>query len=388
MKSSLKPILILVFFIGAAACSNVGSDGQFTNKIEAPQFVTRQYDTVSKVVTVEHDAASHIAWLSFVQSNDYKYFRITKVQLGSQVIVADGMEVNGNVFTPTPNAYVTDITVPESSGSGATYVNGSLSTGASQTLQITIQYSPLNAIESNDKPHTAYLLISYDEPHHGYARIELQGFTQGMKNEKCTRPAESMTTAEYQLTNSAIDLYFCSAQVAVNNQNNTPQDASDPDFHGVSTNLVSVPFPTDVVPFYQVDETTVCLLTSPVATIPDFTLPIPPGLSPIDSMDVGMMENSYAECTLDETGNIFCDQNINIDSLVSTSGFSLSSTGFTKEQTLTADCPDFGAIAGSGTFGDDMTVLFLGTTLADMQTTQYNIVDSLIVGVMNLKRVE
>ncbi len=386
MIRTLKIFCALAFLCLLLSCSNVGSDGQFTNKVVAPQFVTRQYDTVSKVITVAHDTASHIAWLEFVQSNDYKYFKITKVQLGSQVIAAEGMTVNGSPFTPTPNAYVTDITVPESGSGGTTSVNGSLSTDTSQTLQITVQYSPLNAIESVAQPHTAYLIISYDEPHHGYLRVELQGFTQGMKNEKCTRPAESMTTFEYQLANSAIDLYFCSAQVAVKNQNNTPQDPADPDFHGLSTNLVSVPFPTDVIPFYQVDEETVCLLTNPTPTIPDFTLPIPPGLSPIDSMDVGMMDNSYAECTLDETGNIFCDEDILIDSLVSTSGFSLSSTGFTAEQTLTADCPDFGAINGAGTFGEDMTVMFLGRTLADMQTVQYDIVDSLIVGVMRLSK--
>lgn len=386
MKRKLKIITTLVLIaLANFSCSNVGSDGQFTNKAVAPQFVTRQYDTVSKVVTVAHDEASHIAWLGFVQSNDYKYFKITRVQLGSQVIAADGMTVNGSLFTPTSNASVSDITVPESQSDGAIDINGSLSTDSSQTLQITVQYSPLNAIESETHPHTAYLLVSYDEPDHGYMRIELQGFTQGMKNEKCTRPAESMTLYEYQLVNSAIDLYFCSAQVAINNQNNTTQDSADPDFHGLSTNLVSVPFPTDVIPIYQVDEETVCLLSGSTPTIPDFTLPIPPGLSPISSMEVGMMDNSYAECTLDESGNIFCDEGILIDSLVSTSGFSLSNTGFTAEQTLTTDCPDFGAIAGSGTFGEDMTVMFLGTTLADMQTTQYNIVDSLIVGVMNLK---
>jgi hypothetical protein len=387
MKFFARVILILVFFVATSACSNIGSNGQFTNKVEAPEFVTQLYNTVTKTITVAHPEAAHISWMGFIESNNYKYFKITRVQVGSQVIVANGQETNGELFTATSNAVLTDISV-SAGGTGTTgYSSGSINTGTAGNLTINVQYSPLVAVASENEPHKAYLIVAYDEPDPGYLRIEIKGYTQGVKEGKCTRSVDSMTTHEYTLQDSAIDLYFCSMQVAPNNQANTPQDPADPDYHGVNTNLVSVPFPTDVVPFYQVDEETVCLLTNPTPTIPNFTLPIPEGLSPIDSMEIGMAEGSYAECTLDTDGNIFCDENILIDSLVSTSGFTLSNTGFTAEEMVTTDCPDFGAISGSGTFNDDdMSVLFMGKTLADPQTTMYKIVDSLIVGVMRLKK--
>lgn len=379
-------IIIMVSLVGLlSACSNVGSGGQFTNKVEAPEFVTQLYNTVTKTITVAHPENAHISWMGFIESNNYKYFKITRVQVGSSVIVSEGQETNGEVFTATSNAVLTDISVAAGSATPTGYTNGSISTGSSGNLTINVQYSPLIAIESSDEPHKAYLIVAYDEPDPGYLRIEINGYTQGVKEGKCTRSVDSMTTHEYTLQDSAIDLYFCSLQVAPNNQANTPTDSTDPDYHGVNTNLVSIPFPTDVIPFYQVDDETVCLLTSPAPTIPDFTLPIPEGLSPIDSMEVGMAGGSYAECSLDADGNIFCDEDILIDSLVSTSGFTLSNVGFTAEETVTKDCPDFGAISGAGTFNDeDMSVIFMGKTLADPNTTMYNIVDSLIVGVMRL----
>lgn len=383
MKISKTFILISIIIV--TACSNVGLSGQFTNKVEAPDFVTELYNSVTKTITVSHPEEAHISWMGFIESNNYKYFKITRVQVGSTVIVADGQEIGDETFTATSNAVLTDISVTAGSLATTGYTNGSISTGSTGNLKINVKYSPLVAIDSDDEPHKAYLIVAYDEPDPGYLRIEIKGYTQGVKDGKCTRSVDSMTTHEYTLKDSAIDLYFCSLQVAPNNQDNTPTDSSDPDYHGTNTNIAVVSFPTDEIPFYQVDDETVCLLSNPTPTIPDFTLPIPEGLSPIDSMEIGMSEGSYAECTLDADGNIFCDENILIDSLVSTSGFTLSNVGFTAEEMVTTDCPDFGAISSSGTFNNgDMTVIFKGTTLADPNTTTYNIVDSLIVGVMRL----
>lgn len=368
-------------------CSMLSEEQQYTNKVVAPSFVSELYGTTTQTITINHDEASEINWMGFIQSNDYKYFKVTKVQAGSTTIIEDGQAIDGEEFTANSNALIRDFSVNASTSNGSGFANGSIQNGNEGALRITVQYSPLQAIDTEENPHEAYLILSYKTPRPGSMRVRLRGFTQGVKAEKCTQAVSTMELIEYRVKNSAFNLYFCSEQVPRFDQNNTPQDSSDPDYHGTNTNVATVTLPRDTIQFYQVDEETVCLLSQPEPSIPDFVLPIPKDLAPIDVMDISMVEGSFAECSLDEDGNIYCDETVLIDALVSLSGFTLSNGTFTAEDLVTNDCPDFGAIAGSGAFGDDeMSLILTGRTLSDQNTEDYEIVDSLIVAEIPLEK--
>jgi len=361
---------------------------QFTNKIEAPLFVSELYGSSTQTLSINHPDGGHVSWMGFIQSNNYKYFKVTKVQVGSETIVSDGVEKEGELFTASSNSIIQDIDIGSSESGNNEYVDGSINVAGNTDLKITINYAPLQAIEDENTPHEAFLVINYDLPIPGSVLIWLKAETDGTKSEKCTQDPSTMEVIEYRVVDSAFDLYFCSAEVAANNQNNTPQESSDPDYHGASTNIASIAMEDDVITFYKVDDETVCVLTEPDPSIPSFVLPIPDGLAPIESMDINIMEGSYAECALDpEGGNIFCDANIQIDALVSLTGMTLTNQSYTADELVTNDCPDFGAISGSGVFGDDeLTLIFVGKTISDMNTEEYGIVDSLIVAEIALEK--
>ena len=388
-----KHELFTVFFflftgvMGLACGSLTSSEDQFTKKIEAPAFVSELYGDSTQTLSVAHSADGHISWMGFVQSQEYSYFEITQVQVGSSTVVKDGSETDGEIFTASSNSIIEDITVGSTSGTSNEYVDGSINLAGGSDLKISVKYSPLKAIDEESEPHVAYLLINYDTPQVGSVRIKIEGYTQGVKSEKCTQDTSTMEMFEYNVVGDAFDLYFCSSEVAKFDQNNTTQDSADPDYHGSSTNLAQIDYPDPIV-FYKVDDETVCVLSeSDPSTIPGFTLPIPEGLAPIDTMDISLVDGSYAECTLDGDQNIFCDSNIQIDALVSLSGFSMGNQTFAAEDLVTDDCPDFGEISGSGLFGEDsMNLILTGYTLSDQNTQEYNIVDSLIVAEIPLEK--
>jgi len=380
-------IFSFILFLVLVACGAFETDKQFTNKTLAPNFVAELYGSSTQTLTISHPDGAYVSWMGFVQSNDYKYFKITKVSVGSRSILADGQENQGEVFTATPNAIIEDINVPPSGEDSTDYSNGHISVAGDNDLKITIQYSPLTAIDNESTPQVANLIINYTKPELGFMLVTLNGYTQGVKAEKCTQAVSTMEAIAYKVKNSSFDLYFCSKEVGKVGQNNTPQDPSDPDFHGTSTNIASIPLDNDTFTFYKVDDETVCVLSQPDPSLYPFVLPIPPGLAPIDSMDLELVEGSFAECSLDADNNILCEENILIDALVSLTGFSLSNQGFTAEETAAADCPDFGAVNGAGAFGDDeFTIVVTGKTVEDFNTKEYNIIDSRIVGVIDLEK--
>ena len=303
----LQILITFLLFLGLVQCSKIRPVDQFTNKVVAPNFVSELYGSNSQTISISNPNGGHIAWMSFIESNDYKYFKITKVTLGSKTIIQEGMEKDGVVFTASSNAIIEDINVDPTQSSSTGYANGSINVAGSSDLKITIQYSPLVAIESDEVPHEAYLIVNYDAPESGNMRIKLNGFTKGVKAEKCTQAVSTMEPIAYTVVGSAFDLFFCSKEVASVGQNNTTQDTSSSDYRGGSTNVASIPFPDNVVTFYKVDDETVCLLSTPEPSVSPFTLPIPDGLAPITSMDISMAEGSYAECSLDANGNILCD---------------------------------------------------------------------------------
>lgn len=369
------------------SCDSLRPDDQFTNKVVAPQFVSELFGSTTRTITVSHPNGAHVSWMGFIQSNDYKYYKILSVKAGDRTIVSDGRQIRGRSYTATSNAIIENFDVPASSGEGVGFANGNITSGSGSDLQVTIEYSPLIAIESNDKPHIANLIINYDSPTPGSMKVAIEGYTQGVKADKCTQAVSTMDAIEYTMVNGQFNFYLCGSEVSRTNQNNTPTDPSDPNYRGSSTNMTPISIPTPTLTFFQVDEETVCILSDPPSIEP-LDIPIPEGLDvPIPSLPVELLEGSFAECSLDPEGNIFCDSNIILDSLVSLSGFSLSNQGFTEEETKTSDCPDFGAISGSGSFGDnELTVILKGTALSDTNTEEYNIVDALILAEIILEK--
>lgn len=394
LRTARNALRILSGFVWAASCScgMLQGEDQFTNKAVAPNFVVELYGNVNQSVTINHGVESHITWMGLVESNDYEYFKITKVQAGDQTIVSDGLEVDGVTYVANSNATVEDLTVAAAESASNEYVDGSINVAGSGALKITVQYSPLKAIESEDAPHEAYLIIYYDEPSVGAMRVKLNGYTQGVKDEKCARDFSTMTPYVYAFKGGAFDFYFCGEEVAGKGQNNiSGLEPTDPGYHGQNTNLTPIPADGKVITFYQVDEETVCLLSADLtggdSSVPDFTFVIPEGLAPIDSLDIGMSEGSFAECKLDGAGGILCDEDILIDTgVVPVSPLTVTNGSFTAEELTTTQCSDFGPLSGAGSFGDDeFTLILKGTMLSDSNTQAYNIVDALVTGQIELQ---
>lgn len=371
----LAPILV-VMGLFLASCSG---GGIYTNKIAAPAMVSKLYGSSSQVVSIKHTKAAHIGWMGFIQGNDYEYFKVTKVQVGSETILEEGVDD----YTANSAAIVRDITLqPSTTTDENEFTNGSINVAGSSDLKIKFAYTPTAAIES-DAPHEAYYIIYYDQ---AVVRIKITGYTQGILAEKCTGSIENMEALSYTVKNDTVSVYVCGSEVAAKGMANAPE-------HGASTNLTEVAFPTgSVVTVYKADAETICILgvssKVDVPSIPDFTLPIPEGLAPITEMDVALAENDYAECTLDATGNVFCDANVplSVGALLPLSGFTLTNQTLTAEDTKTADCSDFGAISGSGVVDgtSDVSVVIRGEILSGSNSDSYNVTGAAVIGVVNL----
>ncbi len=383
-------VVVVVFAFGCSQAQNT----QYTNKVDAPLFVSELYGSASQIIPVSHGENSHISWMGLVHSNDYQYFKILKIESAGTVIAEDGGLYAGQSYTANENAIFNDISVNASQGEGVVF-DASTSTYENTTandLKITVAYNPLVPIEDEAKPHEAYLLVNYDTPQSGTLRIKLQGYTRGIKSDKCNQAASTMTAMHYEVVNDAFDLYFCSAQVSRYDQSNTPSDPADPNYHGANTNVASVPY-DNVITLYKADDETVCLLTSPEPSLPTFDLPVPEiGSVPVDELsDIHMTDGSYAECSLDADGNLLCDNNIQISAIVSLSSFSMTNQTFDAELLKTSDCSDFGSFSGSGSLydtGSNISLVMYGTAISDTNTEAYQIVDALIGAKFELQRID
>lgn len=393
----LPKYIFICFAVLALSCGALEDGAQFSNKVTANAFVAELYGDVTQTITIDHDSESHVSWIGFIQANDYQYFEVTKVQVGSTIVVSDGVEIGGETYVANSNALIEDVTVGASSGGNNEFVNGSINVAGQDSLKITVKYSPLVAIEDDSAPHEAYLILYYDTPSVGALRVKLQGYTDGMKDEKCARAASTMTPAVYKFKGNQFDFFFCGTEVAAKAQNNIADLAeTDPGYHGESTNLTEVSTldasgQEQYLTVYQVDAETVCLLSDALTgtdpSIPDFTFIIPEGLAPIDQLDIKMTEGSFAECSVDASGVVLCDDSILIDTgVVPVSELTATNGAIAAEELVTSQCTDFGALTGSGTFGaGDLTLVMKGTMLSDANTQSFNIVDALVAAEIELE---
>lgn len=389
--SSYNYIVLLVLFVSFGNCGG-GENSQFTSDLAAAPFVSKLYGKSVKTIAIQAEAGSHIAWMGLDQSGDYKLFKIEK-------IVYNGRDcVPGTVSSTT---VLENISVGDKSATATGCDLGeSVSTSISTTDQIlvTISYNPSRAISSQDTPHSAHLLVTYDRPALGIVRVELKGMTQGVIPGKCVRSAESMRQVVYSV--SQLNLYICDVNAFPENK---PELINSN--RGEKTNVKEIPIPDDFV-FYLPDDNTVCMLGDrddvEKPSIPNFTLPIPPGISDTTDklnessggLSVKLSSGSFAECAISGEKNIFCDTNVNLEVLggqVPVSPLTLSNT---EVSPTSKDCQKFNVIngevnviSGKGKFAEkDLTLIGWGMVGVNSNTTQYKIDHALFVAEIELSK--
>lgn len=365
---------------GFAACSSLPQSDVFSQQVTASAFVSELNSSTLQTITITHNSDSQIAWAKLTEAQDFKYFQIEKVSANGEVIVQDGADD----FVANSRAEIPSLSVAASTGGNNAFTDGELDLSTEDGLQFTVRFSPQAAPESEDVPFEATLEIYYTAPEEGVYLVNLQGYVQGIKSDKCTQNISSYEVLQYHFTDSQFGFYMCSPEVSATDNANAPE-------HGSSTNFSEMPIEGDFY-FYQPDDETVCLMhTDNTAgpdnpSIPDFDFLIPDGLAEVDSLPLSLF--STAECSVDATtGAIFCDENIYLDTLISISAMTATTGSVAAADLVTSQCPDFGDIAGSGGLGQDtMSLILYGTVLPDSITEGYNIADSLILGVIDLEK--
>lgn len=336
MSFKLLKSLGLLSLIGiVAALLSCGSDDQFTNKLVAQPFVSKLFGQTTKTIALSTNEGDQIAWMGLEWSGDFKMFQIEQFNGNAEKQISS--------TTVFQNISVNSSLPPYKNEKGTQFnING--------PLNITITYKPAKAIVAEDKPHKAYLLIAYEKPNLGIVRVELLGYTKGIRITKCTRPPSLMEAIPYRLVNDELKLYVCDS-VAVKGA-----DLNDPDGRPF-TNFAHVPVEQNFV-FYQLDNETVCFLDDKpnkiAPTIPDFEIPVPQNSSPpppVEKLKVNLPDNFAGECELND-GQMLCNQTINLEVFggqVPLSGLLITNG---KTTPISRDCSSFEELEGSGKFND------------------------------------
>lgn len=360
----LKSLGLLSLITIVAALLSCGSDDQFTNKLVAQPFVSKLFGQTTKTIALSTNEGDQIAWMGLEWSGDYKLFQIDRV----------------NTHVPKaihPTTVVENISVSSSpfNNSDGIKING--------PLQVTLTYKPNRAISSEDQPHKAYLLIAYDKPNLGVVRVELLGYTRGIRITKCTRPPSIMEPFTYKPVDSKFKLYVCDSQAV------TGADINDPEGRA-STNIAEITVESNFV-FYKLDKETVCFLddkpNNALPSIPDFIIPVPPSSgAPIDELEVTAKENSAGECSLNNDGNLFCDQRIELDvfgGVVPVKPLTITNG---KTTPVATDCSSFEELSGEGLFGDEkLTLIAWGEVEGNNQTKEFKVDGALVVAIIELE---
>lgn len=365
----LKSLGLFSLISIVATLLSCGSDDQFTNKLVAQPFVSKLFGQTTKTIALSTNEGDQIAWMGLEWSGDFKFFQIERVngtapKTISSTTVFNDISVSTNPFDKKEDGML---------------VSGPLS--------IAITYKPLTAILSEERPHKAYLLIAYEKPNLGVVRIELQGLTKGINVSKCTRSASSMDTTTYSLKTGSLQLYLCDADV-IEGAQVTGKSPSGKE----NVNLKDIPVEGKFT-FYQPDNETVCILsgsTDREPTIPDFDIPVPEGIKGVPAntiLPVKLPTGSFAECSLDDSGNLLCDKSITLD--VFNNAIPVTPLILTNGsiQPVSDDCPNFGEISGDKTFGGDMKLVTWGVVTSNGKeslTAQFNIDGALIVAILDL----
>lgn len=357
---------LLVFVSFPFLLSTCGGDSQFTKKLVASPFYAELYGSATKTIALTADEGSHIAWMGLEWVEDYKYFQIAQVS------------INGEAITPesaSSQAILEDISVSSSESASS----GTIADSTSGKMLISLTYSPSVAIDKEDDPHKAYLLIVYDEPKMGTVRVELDGYTRGIAENKCAG-VTSADQVSYTFKEGTFDFYLCADSDFVVENDPAGRD---------HVNYASVPVEGNFI-FYQPDSETLCILGAADgvdSSIPDFDVDVPDEVeSPIDPIEVKLAEDSLGACTLSD-GQITCDGTIEVDVAgIATVDLSMTTGSVTPESDA---CNTFGSVSGSGSFGEgDLTLIVYGDLGSNTLLEPFGIEFAVVVAEINLEPAE
>lgn len=376
-----KQILFAISLILCAfpmSCSEVTSSDVFTGQVTSQAFVSELNSSTLQTIRIHHQENSQIAWAKLMEDQDFRYFTIERVTANNNVVVQDG--VDG--FETSSRALVPGFSISATEEGSNTVTEGTLDTSTQDGLTFRIRFAPQAAQSAVDEPFHATLAIYYTAPQEGLYLVDLEGYVQGVRSDKCTQNISSYEIHEYNFVNGEFGFYFCSPEVASTDNANAPE-------RGASTNFSSMPIDGNFY-FYQPDDETVCLMHAEnIAgpenpTLPDFDFLIPDGLAEVDSLPITLF--STATCDVSAEGQINCPE-IQLDTLISLSPMRGTTGTITAEENTTDKCPDFGEISGSGALGDDnLTFVVSGQVYEDEITSSYNIQRSVMVGVIELQK--
>lgn len=362
----LSLIALACFTASCGVFSDLGGNTQSTTKIVASSFISALYGTSTKTFSVNVNDVDHIASMGLEQAGDYNYFVINSYTYGGKMKenpYGTSTEIFNNISLPS---------------TGAT-------TSGTKTLQITITYTPLVAIEADNKPHEATLMIAYDLPTTGVIAITLEGYTQGIAESKCAGASVSNAQA-YTFTDNKIDFYLC--------DDNSPLVEANVSDVSTHTNYAEIKMDAGAqFTFYQVDDSTLCIMgtnsSGLTPSIPNFDFTaIPEATAELigDSIGISLAKNSSAECSL-SSGQILCDEDITLTKLLGAVDVSPLTLTNGATQPTSEDCDHFPAQQGSGSYPNDALKLIawgyiIPSSIVDVEDLQGG--NALVVVEINL----
>lgn len=384
--------LIVISSLVQVSCFGDGGAGTTSQDVEflyPPVMRSLIYSSQEYIIELPVVNGQVINWISLEQGiSDNEYFAITKVSF------------NGRDYTPPSTSASTVI---------ETFTIRPPITGRPvskrDVLLITMRYAPSTPVRGVDDLHTTRLQVHHDG---GVgAKITtvytLQGLTTGVLAGECNRDPADMEIFEYEFVNSEFQMYLCDANAGFDTKGlvNTERGngAASEDTVPIQGNLV----------FYKADEDTLCVFgsdqpggESPVATFPDFRLPLPAGFSDVTdalgALPANIPRNFRAECTLNEDGSFKCDQAIALTIFADQVPVNPLTLTNGVENPVAPDCPDFGPVPDAENFEPDYEMMPLGSDeiqlvgwteiLESTNTKGFNIDGALVVAIIKARLVQ
>lgn len=381
----LKFLALLLCFSLAIPFSSCSKDSQFSTKLTSSSFIAELYGSTTKTLSINTSSDSNVAWVGLAWSGDYKYFEIDEVLLDGETI-ATNEDGSQEVYE--------DISVSPSTSS-----SGTVESETSGQLTFKVTYSPLAAIEADDQPHQAHLLLAYDAPNTGIVRIELNGYTSGICDDEvddCNSVSTDLDIREYTLSQDGdgdgvgdLTLYLCDDPLI-------PSVGQDNDTTYAATNVAYVNIEESFYFYFNSSGSEMHISRSDsqglLPTVPDFLIPVPPGN--YDGVTIG--DDFTLESALTDGQDIICtvtDGNFDCTGVELTVGGGL--VGMTPLQVTngtiipeSADCSSFAdGVTGSGSL-DDTAMTLVAWAYVNSSNNVPSLLDALVVVSIPLEEVE
>lgn len=406
LKHAYFPFILIGLALVLVSCgvfTDLGGNTQSSAKWQASSFVSKLYDKKTQTISLDFDAKTHVAWMALEQSGYFKYFKIDSYSLNGQL---------HNNSTNTSTEVFENITVdPKAVTSSST--SGIITDSTAGKLLVTITYNPRKALEKDDTPQSATLVVVTDSPKTETIRVDLNGFVKGICTD-CHVPVDQ--TYSYTLKDNNgngqpdFAFYFCDKEAMAQALPEFLTTADLPDGDKVSsqyafsyvdlTGTAGGEAVTTDFNFYTSTAKEGFMIAdagddSIESTLPKFDMPVIANGAPVDSISVEMEDSFQALCPYDSATGVFTCSD------ATTSGLSLvvaggqvnisSMTMTTGEIMPTSDgCSSFGTWKGSGDVtkpvaGQEIVVVTV-LTISNQQSvsliTDYGLDGALVVARM------